>query len=367
MAGADLALASRLAINQRVSPLLWRVARAWATEEDGWSAPLRDDSLRCKAQAVMVRPRVGVHLLEPLTSAGLRPMVIKGLALADRYPEPSLRPMDDVDLLVRADEHRKATEVLRQAGWQTTRRQGPEYSLSLAHPAIPGLPVDLHCELAVRAEQVFRFKARDLWEAPLPVTLFGAEVFLPGPELELLLLATHAGKPFHNFDRILWAVDAAVVIRAASSFGVPIEWGHLGELSKRAAAGSALAVLLSQAERLGADSPARLRAVDAGTTRGRALEPARSAAWPVEQLTSALRDRLTYAVIDDPWLRIRRLLYQTQDGGLLRAPVRGTVLIWRILRRSWRLSRMASVPGRTDRSAEHRDEEVDPVVTNGEP
>lgn len=360
--GADLAWASRVAVNQRVAPLLWRVVQGWAAKDDVWSVPLQDDSARCKAQALLVRPRAGTYLLEPLVSAGIRPMVVKGLALADRYPQPGLRPMDDVDLLVRPQEHREAADVLRRAGWRATRRQGPDYSLSLAHPAMPGLPVDLHCELAVRAEQVFRFKAKDLWEAPLPVTLFGAEVFVPVPEVELVLLATHAGKPFHNFDRLLWAVDAAVVIGAAHSLGAPVAWDRLGALSKRAAAGSALAVLLSQAERLGADSPTGLRAVDAGTARGRALEPARAAEWPVERLTPSQRARLTFAVIDDPWLRIRRLLYQILDAGFIRAPV----LIWRILRRIWRLRRMAPTATRTDSSVEHRDEDADPVVAQGE-
>lgn len=361
--GADLPWASRVAVNQRVSPLLWRVVQHWATEDEAWSAGLREDAARCRAQALIVRPRVGAHLLDPLVAAGLTPMVIKGAALADRYPEPGLRPMDDVDLLVRPHEHREAAEILRRAGWQTTRRQGPEYSLSLAHPAMPGLPVDLHCELAVRAEQVFRFKARDLWESPLPLTLFGAQVTVPEPELELLLLATHAGKPFHNFDRLVWAVDAAVVISDAGSRSAPIEWNRVAELSRRAAAGSALAVLLGQAERLGAGSPAGLREVKAGTARRRALEPARSALWPVERLTPAQRARLTYAVIDDPWLRVRQLVYQIAAGGFVRAPA----LIWRIVHRIWRLRRMPPAAGRTEWSVEDRDEKVDPVVTKGEP
>lgn len=367
LAGADLDSASQVAITQRVSALLWRVVRSWATEDDRWSSPLHDDSARAKAQALLVRPQVGRLLLEPLARAGLRPMVIKGLALADRYPEPSLRPMDDVDLLMRADEHREAADILRRAGWQATRRQGPKYSRSLSHAAMPGLPVDLHCDLAVRAEQVFRFNAKDLWDAPQAGTLFGVEVFMPSPEAELLLLATHAGKPYHNFDRMLWAVDAAVVIRAAGSGATPIDWDRLGELSKKAAAGSALAVLLSQAMRFGAASPSRMRTVEAGSVRGRALEPARSAVWPVEQLTPALRGRLTYAVIDDPWLRTRRLFYDAQDDGLIRAPFRAVMLIWRILRRSWRLRGTAGVSRLTDGSAEHGDEKVGPVVPHREP
>jgi hypothetical protein len=363
--GADLDRASRVAVAQRVSPLLWRVAQRWATGDCAWSARLRDDSRRCKAQASLVRPLLRTHLLEPLAAAGLQPMVMKGAAVAGRYPEPGLRPMDDVDLLVRPGEHAEAAEVLRRNGWVTTPRQGPDYSLSLAHPAMPGLPVDLHLDLAVREEQVFRFTAADVWEGRRPATLYGAEAFVPDPETELLLLATHAGKPFHNFDRLLWAVDAAVIIRAASSAGAPIDWGRVGDASRRAAARSALAVLLTQARRLGADSPAALRQVDAGSTRRRALDPPRSEAWPLERLGKAERDRLTYAVIDDHWLRVRHLAFESVSEGFFDAPSRAASLGWRILRRAWRLRRGARGSAVSGGSVEERDQDVDPVVPDG--
>lgn len=365
-AGADLRWASRVAVAQRVSPLLWRVVQPWATSEDSWSSPLRDDTRRCKAQALMVRPRLRSELLEPLIAAGLQPMVIKGAAIADRYREPGLRPMDDLDILVRPDQHRLATEALRRAGWRTTRRQGPKYSLSLSHPAMPGLPVDLHHDLAVPVDQVFRFTAADLWEAGQTRSLFGVPAFVPAPASELLLLATHAGKPYHNFDRLLWAVDAAVIIDAASASGTPIDWNWVQEVSRRAAARSALAVLLAQAARLGAQCPAPLREVEAGAARRWALDAPCSETWPLESRDERKRNRLTFAVIDDPWLRVRRLLYHMTKDGLIRAPGRAAVLSWRIVRRFWRLRRGGQGTS-PDLSAEQWEEHVDPIVPNREP
>lgn len=378
--GADLDWASQVSVAQRVSPLLWRVAQGWATEGEHWPERLRDDTLRCRAQSLMVRPRLRSTLLDPLADAGVETMLIKGAALADRYPEPGLRPMDDVDILVRAGQHHDAAEALRRAGWQPTRRQGPEYSSSLAHPSMPGLPVDLHHELAVPAESVFRFTAADLWAASRGAPRFGALTSVPSPEVELLLLATHAGKPYHNFDRLLWAVDAAVIIQGPARGEEPIDWDALEALSSRAAARSALAVLLSQAERLGATSPPGLRRPAAEGTRRRALGPPLSAAWPLERLDRPARDRLTYAVIDDPRLRVRRLGYEIVEDGPLRAPVRAAVLIFRILRRIWRFRRGtphaspeppapragAGLPPQAV-SAEERDEQVDPVLGDREP
>lgn len=358
--GADMAFASTVAISQRVSPLLWRVAQRWAAPEDGWSSALRDDAARCKGQALLVRPRVRSLLLEPLAGAGVRALVMKGSAVADRYPAPGLRPMDDVDLLVKPHQHAAAAEVLRQAGWRTTPRQGPAYSLGSLHPEMPGLPVDLHKELAVGAEQVFHLSAVDLWRDATPVTLFGAPALALPPETELLLIATHAGKPFHNFDRLLWAVDAAVIIATG-----PVDWNRLEEIAARADSRSALAVLLGQAQRLGAVSPESLRRLPAGRTRRWVLEGACSQTWPLTQLGYVDRNRLTYAVIDDPWLRVKHLWYEATEDGLLRAPLHGLTLILRVIRRVWRVrrSRQGSVGERG--LVERGDQQVDPVVPDG--
>ena len=364
--GADLCWASRVAVSQRVSPLLWRVAQRWAAEDDDWSALLRGDSLRCKAQAMIVRPRLGSHVLGPLRAAGIQPMLIKGAAFAERYPGPGLRPMDDVDLLVRPDEHRRAADVLQRAGWRTTRRQGPAYSLSLAHPDLPGLPVDLHLDLEIGADRVFRFGASELWAARRTVDLYGGPAFIADPELELLLIATHAAKPFHNFDRLLGAVDAAVVIGA----GEPIDWKRVEESSERAGARSALAVLLTQAGRLGAGSPDRLRDLHAGKARRWALTPPRSESWPLETLGGAERGRLTFAVIDDPWRRVRQLMHQAGLRGSVRAPGRAAVMTWWVARRLWRLRRARPDPGTGEpqpQSFEQPDGHVEPVVADRQP
>lgn len=362
--GADLAWASRVSVAQRVSPLFWRVAQRWATDSDGWSTALREDVSRCRAQTLLVRPRVRSHLLEPLESAGILPLAIKGLAVCERYPDQALRPMDDVDLVVPREAHRDAVDTLCRAGWHVTPKQLAPFSIALAHPEMPGLPVDLHHALAARSELVFRLTASDLWGARRRVTIFGSSLFGLSPEMDLLVVATHAGKLYHNFDRLIWAVDAAVVIEAAGSGESPIDWEQLAGMADRAAARSALAVMLAQAERLGASSPARLRHIDAGLARRRVLDRPRSVTWPLERVVHPERDRLTYAVIDDSRLRVRRFLYEIAEGGIVRAPVRAVVLSFRVVRRIWRF-RGTERRGAPEASAEPGDEHLDPVFGDG--
>ena len=77
------------------------------------------DALRM--EALLLIPRAVALAVRPLTEAGLEPLVFKGPAVAARYPEPGLRPMDDIDLLLPAADHRRALDALAGAGWQVAR------------------------------------------------------------------------------------------------------------------------------------------------------------------------------------------------------------------------------------------------------
>ena len=71
------------------------------------------------------------------------------------------------------------------------------------------------------------------------------------------------------------------------------EWSAALRDDRRARAGSALAVLLTQAGRLGVSMPQELRRVEAGNTRRFGLDPLLAATWPLEHLDGARRHRLT--------------------------------------------------------------------------
>ena len=336
--GADLELAARLAVRHRVSGLLWRVVEPWADgEAAGWHLPVKDDAMRCRAQAMLVMPRIGPELLEPLAAAGLRPLVLKGLSLAGLYPAPGLRPMDDVDLFLPSEERSEAVQVLRRVGWFEVHRSYADYSLALAHPGLPGLPLDLHEDVAVREQRSFRLQGRDLWAARRPLVLAGVEVFGLSPEWQLLLIATHAAKRFHTFDRLLWSVDARVVIEAAAATDSPVDWHMVGALARRVSGRSAVAVLLAQAFRLGAESPAWLRELRGSSARRRTLAPAVSHNWPVTEVDDPTRNRLAYALVDNPFLEFRKAVHEVGDAGLWQAPLRGVDMVVKATKRAWKL------------------------------
>ena len=302
-AGADLTEAAQLAVAQRVSPLLWRALHdAGVTDDSAAMLELEQDAKRCRAQSRLVLPQIGRLALAPLAAAGLETLVVKGGALAHRYPDPGLRPMDDLDMLVQHGDADRVAAVLVEGGWQqrpTPDRRG--FQRDLVHPSLPGLHIDLHHELSSWRTRANRLTSTQLWDARMPATLFGAPAFVLRPEHEVVFLASHASKPYHGFDRLIWSVDLAVVIADAEAHG-GLDWSRVSELATNARCRTAVAVALTQAARLGAESPPELRTIDAA--RARVLAPVLGDTWPITQRTGGIRNLLRYALVDERRLRL---------------------------------------------------------------
>src|SRR5690242_9675100 len=70
------------------------------------------------AHAARVREQALVDILTAYRAAGIDALVLKGAALAHLvYPQPVLRPMRDVDILVRAEEVYRAYALLPEIGF----------------------------------------------------------------------------------------------------------------------------------------------------------------------------------------------------------------------------------------------------------
>ncbi len=341
--GADLGWAAETAILQRVSGLVWRALLAAAgpspveaagSRDRVWLSRLRADAQRCQAQELLLRPRLAPLLFAPLEQAGTRPLVLKGGRLASRYPAPGLRPMDDLDLLLPAEWVPRAVAALVDAGWRRHQPLSRHHETPLTHPQLPGLPVEIHHHLAIPSERSSRLTAAEVWAAREAVDVAGAPAWGVPPELELMVVATHAAKPYHAFERLIWSCDAAVVVTVAASQG-RFSWQVVEDMAAKWRARTALAVALAQAARLGAGSPASLREVAAKGVRAQALEPLFDPLWPLQPRDPSVRHRLGYALIDDPLLRSRHLLAGLSEQGTLHAPAKAAELAWRAARR-WR-------------------------------
>jgi hypothetical protein len=335
-AGADLERAAGEALYQRLSGLLVRGLHAAGIDTSApWAADIVSDATRCRAHADLVLPQLGPRALEPLAAAGLEPVVFKGGSLAERYPEPGLRAMDDVDLILPARFHPDAIKVLTDAGWTVARTAGGlYYDAALVHPRMPGLPLELHRALSTWQIWANGLGVEELWERRVPQTVFGASAYGLPPEIELVALAGHASKPFHLFDRLIWSVDVAVVVEAATV--APIDWDVVDRVARRVGCRTAVAVLLAHARRLGARVPDAMCEPFAAGPRRRAVAPLFEPDWPVIP-NNAYRRRLEFSVVDGWYRRLAMAAAWTMTAGPAKAPGRLFGLGRIAIRKWWQL------------------------------
>lgn len=168
--------------------------------------------------------------IRDLRSAGIEVMVIKGAALTiEYYQDYSLRPMDDVDLLVRYHDAPAAIEVLCRQSWKAleqwneqkgfseqTRRY--DHAMHFVHPL--GQDLDLHWNLTPFC--LGPDADNDFWQASKETTFEGQLVRVLDPADQLLHICVH-GAAWERVAPIRWIPDAFAVLRKAPQ----LDWERL--------------------------------------------------------------------------------------------------------------------------------------------
>jgi Uncharacterised nucleotidyltransferase len=315
--GADIDRALAAARDHRIAPLLWRAfGAAHAREELG---PLR--STLCgmadtfKMEALLLIPQAVALAVRPLTDADLEPVLFKGPAVAARYPEPGLHPVEDIDLLLPRRDHERALQILGAAGWEVVRPGGGDHSDTvLAHDEVPSLGLALHYGLEGASRRAAALRPERLWERRQPMACAGTPVFgLPLAD-ELVVLAAHAGRPDHRFARLAWIADLAMITGAAAERGCPVDWDEVRAIAGRARCVAVVAAALALAGHAGVEPPpAGLFPLPTGGWRGQALDQLVSVTWPLTHLDLP-GYHLDYALTDAPAQRLKILLVLLASG-----------------------------------------------------
>ncbi len=307
---ADVAFVLETAERQRVAPLVLRALEGAGIGVDDEADVVRRARL-WEAHERLALPAAARAALGPLTQAGLTPLVLKGLALVGRYPQPGLRPMDDIDILLPRPLSYTAIRILRRAGWRRVAHRGPDprYDIVFRHPSVRGVPLELHYELARWQERPKGLDARRLWAARRPIEVLGQQALGLPHELELISLVAHAAKRFHLFNRLLWTVDLTVVARNAA-----IDWDEFARIARDAHCRIAAAVGLRLARKLGADIPEEVLELPGVLSRTGAVDTLLDPARPFYARAMPQR-RLAYVLVDDVSGKARLAL-----GDLVRPP-----------------------------------------------
>jgi hypothetical protein len=189
----------------------------------------------CQAQSHVFK---GADAIDLLQNAGLSIMVSKGFALAhSAYPNPALRPMSDIDLLVPLDSAERALELLIDAGWAEASHSANQWrhrrrdmllltnGNNLFHSEFG--EIDLHWSLT--HESAGSGMDKIVWDTAQPLHVAGRTLKRPSPTFMLLHVITHGLRP-NVMSPLRWVADAAMVIRHSAE---PIDWPMLHHWAKR--------------------------------------------------------------------------------------------------------------------------------------
>ncbi|HJQ71646.1 MAG TPA: nucleotidyltransferase family protein [Blastocatellia bacterium] len=181
---------------------------------------VRDSHLRSSKIAFRFQQAYRLHTLQAaihereikkvfalLRKAGIEPILIKGWAVAQLYPEKGLRPHDDIDLIVRPDQYEAARAAL--GGWREKRDR-----------------IDLHRDCSAIDDRDFE----SLYDRSQLINLDGVDVRVPGLEDHLGILCLHL--LHHGAFRPLWLCDIAAAIETRPD---GFDWARcLGRNERRA-------------------------------------------------------------------------------------------------------------------------------------
>ncbi len=176
-----------------------------------------------------------------LEQHGIQVIVLKGGALIRTAyrRQLGLRPLSDIDLLIKSSDLDLIQRALHQRGFGSIFPSG---TFLTNGPVAFDLHLDLVGSARIRRRgQAFRFDPNELWKKASPLDGLDESLLVLSPTHQFLHLAVHAQK--HSFSRLIWLVDLALVCRQVC-------WGELIEQAQRTGTLRPVAYALRSIERL---------------------------------------------------------------------------------------------------------------------
>jgi hypothetical protein len=174
------------------------------------------------------------EILSAYQAEGIQALVLKGAALAKLvYPEPGLRPMRDVDLLVSKADAPRAQEVLVELGYDTdpkaTGMLPPDHHhMPIAARQIEGMTVsvEVHDDIFPDTRHYRPKRLEDLVDEGIPFQVDGVEATTLGYEDMLWHVYRHACGPPLLLSR-LRLVHMADMVSLVEKYTDQIDWDRL--------------------------------------------------------------------------------------------------------------------------------------------
>ncbi|MEW6138583.1 MAG: nucleotidyltransferase family protein [Thermodesulfobacteriota bacterium] len=218
-------------LSHHVAPWLHQYSTLLASR--GLPSEFLDELKKTYTQSLMagLTREAGLRKLVPCFSGKNVPFILlKGLYLQERvYGDPALRPMSDVDVLVRVEDFSKAQRVLDEHGFCPLVTWGSAYP-ELFRTVLPyGKPssflpsVDLHQR--IRLLDCYFLDDDVVWDHASEASMHGMKVLFLSPEMNFIHIGMHAlthGPLVRDY------LDLALMTRKIS-----LDWEELLALAER--------------------------------------------------------------------------------------------------------------------------------------
>lgn len=125
------------------------------------------------------------QVVQALQRAGVSPLILTGAALAETvYANISLRPMVDIDLLIREEEIEKVKTCLTALGYVLQGNEDLGFYRNIRFPVY----LDIHYKIWYLSDAAFQ----RLWQESQPVTIAGTSARMMPADEALIYTAAHA-------------------------------------------------------------------------------------------------------------------------------------------------------------------------------
>ncbi|MGC9467174.1 MAG: nucleotidyltransferase family protein [Anaerolineae bacterium] len=228
--GFDPAIFQERALHEGVAPLLYVTLRGRGVLPSTLETSLRRSYLALAGRNLLVFRELS-RVLRGLSDAGIEVVILKGGALAEAvYGNIAVRPMCDIDLLIRRSAVPAALEVLRAEGYEANEREARagdtltyenEIMLRRAGGA-PQMLLEVHWSLLDSPHHQQVIPMDWFWQTTRPIEIEGVPAKALGVEAQILHLCGHLLLHHGSGEvlRLLWLHDIAEVIHSAAE----VDW-----------------------------------------------------------------------------------------------------------------------------------------------
>jgi len=175
-----------------------------------------------RSQQLMLRLK---RALASFSAAGIETVLLKGLPLAlAYYDDADLRPIGDIDVMIRHRDWRAATKILTETGWHLDHSWEDEDPLQRGTHAVAfrdphGVEFDLHH--SPFHECLEPAKLAPFWDRAVPLVRPGIASRMLCPADQLLHCLTH-GLRANEVATVRWVADAVTILRREPGLDWPL-------------------------------------------------------------------------------------------------------------------------------------------------